>query len=227
MHRIYSLLCPDGASPRKVFTSRDALKSLGHTLCRRPLASEKDLESYQRFAVEEKVIDVMEELMRIQEAQPLLNGCTKIEFENHLNTMSDNAQEVLERQKRSRTDQACVFRNHRNNRSLLFIEEYEAAHKLPVEYLRAGLRPMKLQEDVVQRLTVPQDPGEKLNYNADRLVAAAVTQTCEYMMHASSATRFEESYRNIAARLRLLAGMNLKSDVLGMVHSWLSDDSND
>lgn len=49
-------------------------------------------------------------------------------------------------------------------------------------YLRAGLRPMDLREDVVQRLTIPQDPGEKLNYNADRLVAAAVTQTFEYMI---------------------------------------------
>jgi hypothetical protein len=35
---------------------------------------------------------------------------------------------------------------------------------------------------VVQRPTIPQDPGEKLNYNADRLVASAVTQTFEYMI---------------------------------------------
>jgi hypothetical protein len=34
---------------------------------------------------------------------------------------------------------------------------------------------MNVREDVVQRLTIPQDPGDKLNYNVDRLVAAAVT----------------------------------------------------
>jgi hypothetical protein len=180
--RTYSLLCPDESSPRKLFSSRVALEDLGHTLCRRPLASEKDLESYERFAVEEKVKDVMEQLMMMREAQSLLNQCNEIEFENHLNTLSDNAEEVLERQKRSRTDQACVFRNIQGNRSLLFVREYKAAHKLSVKYLRAGLRPMNLREDVVQRPTIPQDPGEKLNYNADRLVAAAVTQTFEYMI---------------------------------------------
>jgi hypothetical protein len=101
--RAYSLLCPDESTPRKVFSSRVALEDLGQTLCRRPLASEKDLESYERFAVEEKVKDVMEQLMKMPEARSLLNHCNEIEFENHLNTLSDNAEEVLERQKRSRT----------------------------------------------------------------------------------------------------------------------------
>ena len=36
---------------------------------------------------------------------------------------------------------------------------------------------MNLREDIVQRPTIPRDPGEKLNYNANRLMAAAVTQT--------------------------------------------------
>jgi Phosphotransferase enzyme family len=180
--RAYSMLCPEESSPHKLFSSRIALEDLGRTLCRRPLASEKDLESYERFAVEEKVKDVMEQLMKIPEAQSLLNECDEVEFENHLNTLSDNAEEVLERQKRSRTDQACVFRNIHGDRSLLFVREYKAAHKLSVEYLRAGLRPMNLREEVVQRPMIPQDVGEKLNYNADRLVAAAVTQTFEYMI---------------------------------------------
>lgn len=35
--------------------------------------------------------------MTMTEAQGLLNGCTGIEFENHLITLSDNAEEVLER----------------------------------------------------------------------------------------------------------------------------------
>ena len=41
---------------------------------------------------------------------------------------------------------------------------------------------MNLWEDVVQRRTIPNDPGDKLNYNADRLTAAAITQTFEYMV---------------------------------------------
>lgn len=41
---------------------------------------------------------------------------------------------------------------------------------------------MSVREDVVQRPTIPQDLGEKVNYNADRLVASAVSQTSEYMI---------------------------------------------
>ena len=48
-----------------------------------------------------------------------------------------------------------------------------------------------------------------------------------FWVHASSATRFEGSYRNIAARLRLPGWNEPKADVLGMVHGWLSDESND
>jgi hypothetical protein len=47
-----------------------------------------------------------------------------------------------------------------------------------------------------------------------------------FWVYASSATRFEESYRNIAARLRLTGWDEPKADVLGMVHGWLSDETN-
>jgi hypothetical protein len=47
-----------------------------------------------------------------------------------------------------------------------------------------------------------------------------------FWVHASSATRFEESYRKIAVRLRLPGWDEPKADVLGMVHRWLSDESN-
>jgi hypothetical protein len=46
-----------------------------------------------------------------------------------------------------------------------------------------------------------------------------------FWVHSSSATRFEESYRNIAARLRLSGWDEPKADILGMVHRWLSDES--
>ena len=176
----YTLLYPE-ADPPAVFASRTAIEDLGRTLCRRPLSSEKDLESYERFAVEEKVKDIVDRLMTMPAAETLLDGCKELEFENHLNPLHENAREVLERQKSSRIDQACIFRNVGGERCLSFVREYKAPHKLTVEYLRAGLRSMEVKE-VVQRLTIPQDQGEKLNYNADRLVASAVTQTYNYMI---------------------------------------------
>lgn len=107
----YSFLTTDVFEPHKPFSPLFASQDLGHILCRRPLASEKYLDFYQRFAVEKKVKDVMEQLIKMREAPLLLNQCSALEFENHLNSLSDNAEEVMQSQKQSKTNQACVFRN--------------------------------------------------------------------------------------------------------------------
>jgi hypothetical protein len=49
-----------------------ALEDLGRLLCRQPLASEKDLETYQRFAMEEKVVDVISQLLDIPAGWPIV-----------------------------------------------------------------------------------------------------------------------------------------------------------
>ena len=105
----YSLLCPPGRDPSAVFIPPLVIEDLGRTLRRRPLASERDLEHYERFAVEEKVKDVAGQLMTLPEAQDLINSCKELEFDNHLNSLSENAEEVLERHMRSRVDQVCFF----------------------------------------------------------------------------------------------------------------------
>ena len=52
-------------------------------------------------------------------------------------------------------------------------------------------------KEVIQRQTIPNDPGEKLNYNADRLTGALITQTFEYTiengLEGSYATNGERS----------------------------------
>jgi hypothetical protein len=181
--KVYHLFHPPLSDHPKLFPPAIALEDLGRLLCRRPLASEKDLESCQRFAVEERVVDVISQLLDIPHARQSFGLGNGVEFENHTNTLSDNAEEVLQRtQQRPRTDQICVYRSLDDRRSLSFIVEYKPPHKLSVEYIRAGLRSMNLWEDVIQRRTIPNDPGEKLNYNADRLTGAAITQTFEYMI---------------------------------------------
>lgn len=45
-------------------------------------------------------------------------------------------------------------------------------------------------------------------------------------MHASTAVRFEESYRQIAQQVQLGHLFDPKADVLSMVHGWLSNESN-
>ena len=58
---------------------------------------------------------------------------------------------------------------------LLFIIEYKAPHKLTKEALRAGLRKINVPMEVIHRPTIPTDPAEKFNYNAEKIVAAAAT----------------------------------------------------
>ncbi len=67
---------------------------------------------------------------------------------------------------------------------MAYVLEYKAPHKLTPPHLRAGLRPMDMHDAVVNRSTVPAtgDAAVLFQYHADRLVAAAVTQTFHYMI---------------------------------------------
>ena len=108
----------------------------------------------------------------------------------------------VKRQRASSVDQVCIYRRAGGERSPLLIREYKPAHKLSSECLRAGLHPMIVRDEVVLRSTIPTGFGEKLKYHADRLVAAAVTQTFQYMIdngveYSSIATRAAEVFLRV------------------------------
>ncbi|KAI1839674.1 hypothetical protein JX266_014115 [Neoarthrinium moseri] len=67
---------------------------------------------------------------------------------------------------------------------MLYVSEYEAPHKLTAPHLRAGLHPMNIFADVVNRKTIPTaaDLIARFEYHAERLTAAAITQTYNYMI---------------------------------------------
>jgi hypothetical protein len=69
-----------------------------------------------------------------------------------------------------------------DQRSLLYMTEYKAGHELPDAYLRSGLRPVNMWEDVVQRRTISADVNGKLQYNAERLSYAALMRGFEHMI---------------------------------------------
>ncbi|KAI1856080.1 uncharacterized protein JN550_013910 [Neoarthrinium moseri] len=88
----------------------------------------------------------------------------------------------------SRLDQICVYRSEgagETQRTMLYVSEYEATHKLTVPHLRAGLHPMNIFADVANRKTIPTaaDPIGRFEYHAVRLTAAAVTQTYKYVIN--------------------------------------------
>jgi hypothetical protein len=77
-----------------LFSSTQYLTELGQDICDRPLASEKDLEAYQRLAVERPTTHIISHLQRIEEARQAFNLGEGIIFENHANTLSDSNEEV-------------------------------------------------------------------------------------------------------------------------------------
>jgi hypothetical protein len=197
--KVYEFIPPE----EEYFSSTQYLKELGQDLCDRPLASEKDLETYQRLAVERPTINIISHLQRIEEARRAFNLGEGIIFENHANTLSDSNEEVQQSLQNLRisnkgpasssnpkprnADQICVYKDADGKRSLCMVVEYKPSHKLSVFNLRAGLLradggSMNVPEDVINRLTIPTQPDEKFVYHSEWLTAAALTQTYAYMI---------------------------------------------
>ena len=67
---------------------------------------------------------------------------------------------------------------------MAYVIEYKAPHKLTPPHHRLGLRPMDIRREVVNPATKPtaEDAEALFQYHADKLAAAAVTQTFHYMI---------------------------------------------
>ncbi|KIX92582.1 uncharacterized protein Z520_11758 [Fonsecaea multimorphosa CBS 102226] len=142
----------------------------------RKLASEKDLESYERFAVEDHISSIVSELSKVTEARAILGLAGGVVFEHKPNSLNDSAEEVQERLRLDRSasrsqgatgtrllyaDQIRVYRKTSGVDHLLFTIEDKAPHKLSIHNLRAGLSAMNVMEEVVNRATIPTDVGDK------------------------------------------------------------------
>ncbi|KAH8772338.1 hypothetical protein BGZ57DRAFT_942454 [Hyaloscypha finlandica] len=187
----------------RTYDSTQYLTELGQDLCDRPLASEKDLEAYQRLAVERPTTHIISRLQQIEEARYEFNLGGGIIFESHANTLSDSNEEVQQslqdlhisskgqpsgsNPKPRNADQICVYKEADGTRSLCMVVEYKPSHKLSVFNLRAGLLradkgSMNIPEDIINRIAIPTDPEDKFVYHSEWLTTAALTQTYAYMI---------------------------------------------
>ncbi|KXJ84814.1 hypothetical protein Micbo1qcDRAFT_129052, partial [Microdochium bolleyi] len=66
-------------------------------------------------------------------------------------------------------------------RSLAFVVKYKPPHKPTLLYLHTSLREMDIQQEVVNRSTMPTDKDELFSYQANRVIAAALSQTYYYI----------------------------------------------
>ncbi|KAL7892069.1 hypothetical protein HDV63DRAFT_390794 [Trichoderma sp. SZMC 28014] len=185
----------------RLFESRGFLSGLGDRIAQRPIANEKGLEYFLHNSVEDPVGSILHRLKEVGQVRSVYEIGGGIIFENHPSAISDASEEVVDRENPSpprtsdqrrlanqlRPDQICIYRSEdgpSTRRSMLYVCEYKAPHKLTAPHLRVGLRPMNLYEEVVKRKTIPTsaDPEGRFQYQAERLTAAAISQTYHYMI---------------------------------------------
>ncbi|KAI7973041.1 hypothetical protein EIK77_000827 [Talaromyces pinophilus] len=188
---IYNAVCdylqPAGREPARLFASLAELHGISRRFSRRVLRSEKDLESYERFAVEDHVHDIIAELCKIPAAQERFRLGNGIAFDNHAHTLDESEdadEEVLDTSssRNPRADQFCVHRVDGTTNKLLTTVEYKPPHKLSVENLRKGLRPMEFWKEVVNRNEIPVEKNKKLIYNAEQLAGSVLVQEYHVMI---------------------------------------------
>ncbi|RSL40462.1 hypothetical protein CEP54_016112, partial [Fusarium duplospermum] len=187
---------------RRAFENRSFLSGLGNRLAKRKIADEKVLEYFLHNSVEDPVKAIVDELKEVEEVRTAFHLGNGIIFENHPHAISDMAEEVVDRDTPStppstpghgldlnqlRPDQICIYRSDNagsTRRTMIYVSEYKPPHKLTAPHLRLGLRPMNIYKDVVNRKTIPTsvDPDARFQYHAERLTAAAITQTYHYMI---------------------------------------------
>lgn len=182
---LYASVCrylqrSEAGSPQ-LFAPLVELEGLGRRFALRPISSEQDLESYERFAVEDHVRDIISELCKIPAAREEFGLGDGVWFDNHANAL-DEIERSEANTRLSRPDQFCIHRVDGESNTLLTTVEYKPPHKLTMETIRMGFRPMDFWREIVEPDTIPTDGAEKLNYNAARLAGSVGAQQFHVMI---------------------------------------------
>ncbi|KAF7133902.1 hypothetical protein CNMCM5793_005368 [Aspergillus hiratsukae] len=157
---IYASVCrylqPTEEDAPQLFAPLVELEGLGRRFALRPISSEQDLESYERFAVEDHVRDIISELCKIPAAREEFGLGDGVWFDNHANALDEVERSGLDTRP-SRPDQFCI-------------------HRVDVQTIREGFRPMKFWQEIVKPDSIPTDGPEKQRYNAARLAGSVAVQ---------------------------------------------------
>lgn len=175
---IYRSVC-DHLDAEQLFLSRNDLKALGNELDR-PISSEQDLHGYERWGVDNRFRDIIQKLSDKPAARDEFNLSDGVSFENHANALNHPQPTNSSNSPPSKPDQFCIRRG--TSRTILTTVEYKPPHKLSVENIRSGLRPMDFWEEVVASDSFPTQGPEKLAYNAAKLTGSALVQEFHVMI---------------------------------------------
>ncbi|KAI1082419.1 hypothetical protein F5B20DRAFT_531207 [Whalleya microplaca] len=176
----------------RLFESQNALNAIGQKISERPILNEKTLEYFLLDSIEYPVREIFDRLRDVDKIRREFNIGDSIIFENYPNAISETSDEVVERQAQStliRPDEICVYRatsdGQLSRRTMLYVSEYKAPHKLTAPHFRAGLRRMDIFNDVINRKKIPTaaaEPEARFQYHAERLITAAISQIYNYII---------------------------------------------
>ena len=183
MDAIRDALQPSDDEAYRIFdNSREAINNMRKRVSQRKISSEDELRHYQTSAVENIAGDIMSELAGNPQFRHNLASGQKVTFSSHINGLGDSSDGRARLSGPVFADRICVKTTGDDSAELLFIIEYKPPHKLSKKMLRVGLQEMDMLEAVVERTIVPNNPDEKFNYMAEKVVAAAITQIYGYMV---------------------------------------------
>ncbi|KAI1406438.1 hypothetical protein F4819DRAFT_481549 [Hypoxylon fuscum] len=166
----------DSAFPAetRIFESQAFLQGLGERLAKRRIANENDVEYFQRIGVEDSVQTIIDGLKANETLMNVFGIGNGITFGDH----------------QLCPDQRCAYKQDTNTgekRSMAYIIDYKAPHKITLPHLRAAFREFNganIYEKVICRASQPlvEDKEGLFQYHAEKLTAAAVTHIFDSMI---------------------------------------------
>ncbi|KAK0655417.1 hypothetical protein B0T16DRAFT_451104 [Cercophora newfieldiana] len=182
------------STQKRAFENLYYLRTRGQKVAKGKVGDEERLKFVLQDLLVEPVTLIMERFQEEDDIQAKFDIGTDIKFENRVGALGGAPHGYAQwpmtpDAKKLQPDQICTFRQDKGDstgRTMAYVMEYKPPHKITLQHLRLGLRSMNIYEDVVNRATKPVEEEEEalFQYHADRLAAAVVTQTFDYMIEA-------------------------------------------
>lgn len=188
---IYRAVCkflePTDNDEMRLFDSIESIEVCGKHIRRNEITSEKDIELYERVAVENHVVSIVTALSKIPAAREFFHlSSDSIKYMNHLGVLRSFMRALCKERGiklhiNSKPDSICLLYDRGGERVVL-TGEYKPPHKLPIETLRAGSRTHNFYEEIVESHIMPTEGTENIKYKAARLAGSAVVQEYHTMI---------------------------------------------
>ncbi|KAI0111479.1 hypothetical protein F4814DRAFT_356430 [Daldinia grandis] len=194
---------------KRLFPPSTATRDKAAEACRKPVANEKNIDTFENIARESPVWRIFQKLIKVEPGICQTFNFTELQFSNNNRELrqeadtgdSERSQDMQGRQRRSRQSKRVMSERKvqppsypdglglrkrlGGDENLAFVYDYKAAHKFRVEDLKPALVKEKLFMEVIRRVKenkTKTDPELNGRDQADKQVAMALTQVFDYMV---------------------------------------------